>query len=167
RKQDGVLVIGDGKLGQLVALTLGITGCKLTVLGRYARKLEPLKNLGMETLDHAVPTDRSFDVVVECTGNSDGFAMARRVVRPQGTIVLKSSYPGRLQLEAASLVVDEVRILGSRCGPFPKALALLERSALDLPYLVEAVYPLSEALMAFEHSRSRGAFKVLLRVGVA
>jgi threonine dehydrogenase-like Zn-dependent dehydrogenase len=102
-------------------------------------------------------------VVVECTGNPEGLERARRAVRPRGTIVLKSTYPGAATLDLSSIVVDEVTLVGSRCGPFGKALALLA-DGLDVSDLVSAVYPLPEGEAAFAAAGRPGMLKVLLTI---
>lgn len=157
-----VLVVGDGKLGQLVAQTLAITGCDLLVVGRHQEKLANLAARGIQIgLEDAV-ADRAFDVSVECTGNPAGFAIARRALRPRGTLVLKSTYAGQLTFDASSLVVDEITLIGSRCGPFPAALDLLASGQVDVEPLIHARYPLSEGLAAFEQASTKGVLKVLL-----
>jgi threonine dehydrogenase-like Zn-dependent dehydrogenase len=157
-----VLVVGDGKLGQLVAQTLALTGCNLLVVGHHREKLASLSARGITTglTDAAQP--RTFDVAVECTGNPDGFAIALQCLRPRGTLVLKSTYAGRLSLDAAALVVDEITLIGSRCGPFPAALTLLANQAVDPTPLIQARYPLSAGLDAFDHAQRRGVLKILL-----
>ncbi|MBD2411613.1 alcohol dehydrogenase [Nostoc calcicola FACHB-389] len=159
-----VLVVGDGKLGQLVAQTLALTGCELLVVGRHQEKLANLEVRGIKTgLANAV-TDGYFDISVECTGNPEGFAIARRALRPRGTLVLKSTYAGNLSLDASSLVVDEITLIGSRCGPFAPALQLLANKQVDVQPLIHASYPLIEGLAAFEQAQSRGVLKVLLEI---
>jgi threonine dehydrogenase-like Zn-dependent dehydrogenase len=143
---DRVLVVGHGKLGRLIARTLALTGCSLTVASRGA----------------AVP-EKHFDIVVECSGNPDGFEVARRAVRPRGTIVMKSTYAGDLTINASSLVVDEITLIGSRCGPFDKAIDLLASRKVEVRDLIDAVYPLGDALAAFDHAQRKGALKVLIR----
>lgn len=157
---DRVLVIGDGKLGQLVAQTLALTGCDLLVVGRHAEKLAHLEALGIRTGD-GVQT-RSVDVAVECTGNSSGFAIALQSLRPRGTLVLKSTYADRLTLDASAIVVDEITVVGSRCGPFAQALELLATQRVNVTPLIQARYPLSEGLAAFNHAQQRGVLKVLV-----
>jgi threonine dehydrogenase-like Zn-dependent dehydrogenase len=159
-----VLVIGDGKLGQLVAQTLALTGCELLVVGRHQDKLANLEARGIKTSLANAVTDGYFDISVECTGNPEGFAIARRALRPRGTLVLKSTYAGNLSLDASSLVVDEITLIGSRCGPFPPALQLLATKQIDVQPLIHASYPLIEALTAFEQAQSRGVLKVLLEI---
>ncbi|SRR5579883_589099 len=158
-----VLVVGDGKLGQLVAQTLALTGCDLLVVGRHHDKLAYLEARGIKTglVDAVVGT---FDIAVECTGNPEGFALARRALRPRGTLVLKSTYAGNLSLDASSLVVDEITLIGSRCGPFTPALDLLAQGQVDVKPLIHAHYPLKDGLAAFEHAQTKGVLKVLLDV---
>ncbi len=162
-----VLVVGDGKLGQLIARTLALTGCELRVVGRHRDKLERLSRLGIATgTAEAIPARRA-DVVVECTGNPEGLAIARRAVRPRGTIVLKSTYAGEATVNLSSIVVDEVTLVGSRCGPFAKALAVLEGGRLDLSDIISAEYPLADGVAAFEVAARPGVLKVLVRPGGA
>ncbi len=165
RAGDRVVVVGDGKLGQLVAQTLAATGCSLTVVGRYDAKLSLLAERGIRTVDSrggSLPPGRSADVVVECTGNHEGLALALRLVRPRGSVVLKSTYRGEARLDVSAVVVDEVALVGSRCGPFAPALALLERGAVDVRRLVHARYALPDARAAFEHAARPGVLKVLI-----
>lgn len=162
RASERVLVVGDGKLGQLVAQTLALTGCELLVVGRHREKLANLAARGIQTgLEDAV-TDRAFDLAVECTGNPAGFELARRALRPRGILVLKSTYAGQLTFDASSLVVDEITLIGSRCGPFPPALQLLASGQIDVEPLIHARYPLSKGLAAFEQAKTKGVLKVLL-----
>lgn len=159
---DRVVVIGAGKLGHLVARTLATTGCHLLVVGRSPRALDLLSSAGIRTGTADALAERQADVVVECTGNPEGFEIARRAVRPRGTIVLKSTYHGRLSLDMAPLVVDEITLVGSRCGPFAPALELLSSGALDPRSLIDARYPLSQAVEAFEHAAQPGTLKILV-----
>ncbi|MBD2292162.1 alcohol dehydrogenase catalytic domain-containing protein [Anabaena sphaerica FACHB-251] len=159
---DRVLVVGDGKLGQLVSQTLALTGCDLLVVGRHPEKLANLKARGIKTGLADAVTDRAFDISVDCTGNPAGFSIARRALRPRGTLVLKSTYSGNLSLDASSLVVDEITLIGSRCGPFSPALELLATKQVDVEPLIHSHYPLSEGLAAFEKAQTKGVLKVLL-----
>ena len=157
-----VVVLGDGKLGLLVAQVLALTGCDLTVVGRHVEKLAILAARGIPTQIGTEGLDR-VDLVVECTGQAGGFETARRLVRPRGTLVLKSTYAGLVETDLSSLVVDEIHLLGSRCGPFPAALRLLDQKLVDVEPLIEAEYPLEAGLAAFAHARRRGTLKVLVR----
>ncbi|NET55287.1 MAG: alcohol dehydrogenase catalytic domain-containing protein [Symploca sp. SIO2E6] len=159
-----VLVIGDGKLGQLVAQTLAITGCELLAVGRHREKLANLEAQGIKTGFADAVINRTFDISVECTGNPEGFAIALQALRPRGTLVLKSTYAGKLTIDASSIVVDEITVIGSRCGPFPAALQLLAQGKVEVEGLIQARYPLSEGLRAFDHAQRRGVLKVLLEM---
>jgi threonine dehydrogenase-like Zn-dependent dehydrogenase len=159
-----VLVVGDGKLGQMVAQTLALTGCDLLVVGRHQEKLAHLGARGIKTGLAVDVTNRSFDLAIECTGNPEGFAIARRALRPRGTLVLKSTYNGNLNLDASSLVVDEITLIGSRCGPFSPALELLATGKVDVEPLIHARYPLTQGVAAFAKAQSRGVLKVLLEI---
>jgi threonine dehydrogenase-like Zn-dependent dehydrogenase len=159
---DRVVVIGPGKLGHLVAQTLLAAGCDPLVIGRSARPLALLAARGIRTGAADAIEPRRADLVIECTGNPEGLEIARRAVRPRGTIVLKSTYHGRASLDLAPFVVDEITLVGSRCGPFDPALALLASGAVDPRPLVEARYPLAQAVPAFEHAARPGTLKVLV-----
>ena len=174
RPDDRVLVVGDGKLGQLVAQTLSLVGCELLVLGRHERKLALLQAEGIPTrlvaaephreLESSVFEPGRFDLAIECTGNAGGFALARRSLRPRGVLVMKSTYAGELTLDASSIVVDEITLVGSRCGPFAPALRLLAEGLIEVAPLVSARYPLVAAPEAFAHAARPGVLKVLLEV---
>ena len=164
RSDRQVLVVGDGKLGQLVAQTLALTGCNLLVVGRHRDKLSNLEDRGIKVGLADAVADRAFDISVECTGNAEGFAIAQRALRPRGTLVLKSTYAGKLSLDASSLVVDEITLIGSRCGPFAPALDLLAQEQVNVKPLIHAHYPLTQGLAAFERAQTRGVLKVLLVV---
>jgi len=160
---DRAIVLGDGKLGLLVAQVLALSGCDLLVVGRHEENLAILSARGIATRLGHQGLAAGADLVVECTGQAEGFQIARQLVRPGGTLVLKSTYHGAIEADLSQVVVDEVRLVGSRCGPFPAALRLLARGLVDVAPLVEAVYPLDEALVALEHAGRRGALKVLVR----
>jgi len=159
-RNDRVLIVGDGKLGQLVAQTLALTGCQLTVVGRHREKLDLLRRRGINTAD--APKGK-FDIAIECSGNESGFALARAALRPRGTLVMKSTYAGNLTFNASSVVVDEITLIGSRCGPFAPALRLLAEKAIDVRSLLQATYPLRDAVTAFEHAQRSGTLKIVVR----
>jgi threonine dehydrogenase-like Zn-dependent dehydrogenase len=141
---------------------LTFSGCALVAVTRSPRSAQLLRSRGIATAACDALEPRRADLVVECTGNPEGLEIARRLVRPRGTIVLKSTYHGRASLDLAPFVVDEITLVGSRCGPFARALDVLQRGAVDPRPLVEARYPLGEALAAFEHAARPGALKVLV-----
>jgi len=165
RPTDRVVVLGDGKLGLLVAQVLALMGCDLLAVGRHREKLAILARRGIPTVLESEAEGLAADVVVECTGRPEGFAAARRILRPRGTLVLKSTYHGRVEADLTGLVVDEITLVGSRCGPFPPALRMLERGLVDVRSLISAVYPLAQGVEAFARAAEPGVLKVLLRVG--
>ncbi len=176
RPTDRVVVVGDGKLGLLCAQVLALSGCDLTVVGHHREKLEIVARQGIPTAVSDAAIEGGADVVVEATGHPGGYAAARRLVRPRGAIVLKSTYHappqspptlgGKFQepLDAnlTEAVVDEITLVGSRCGPFAPALRLLERGLVKVAPMIEARYTLSEVLTAFEHAARPGTLKVLV-----
>lgn len=160
------LVVGDGRLGQMVARVLKLQGVELTVLGRHSRKLELLQKLGIHTtkeVDAVIAESGDFDFAVDCAGNSSGFDLARRSLRPQGTLILKSTYAGSLEMDASACVVDELTVLGSRCGPFQPAIEALASGDIDPRDLLDAEFPLHSGLEAFEKASQKGVMKVLIR----
>jgi alcohol dehydrogenase len=158
-----VVVLGDGKLGLLVAQVLRLCGCDLLVVGRHRDKLAILEHQGIATRLANAEDKLTADVVIDCTGQAEGFAAARAMVRPRGTLVLKSTFHGQNEVNLTSIVVDEVTLVGSRCGPFAPALRLLAMGLVDVRSLIAATYPLEQGLAAFDHARSRGVVKVLVR----
>jgi alcohol dehydrogenase len=186
RPTERVAVIGDGKLGLLCAQVLRLTGCELVVVGRHSERWDLLRALGIDAVhsdnldtgdkekrrqedgqrspSHRLPASlsASFDVVVDCTGQPNGLATARRLVRPRGRLVLKSTFAGTSNLNLSMLVVDEVALLGSRCGPFAPALRLLERGLVLTEPLIAGRFPLADGLRAFE--AAAGRLKILLEV---
>ncbi len=160
---DRVLVMGDGKLGLLCALALRLSGCELTHVGKHHDKLEIARSQGVRTvLLDELGRERIFDVVVEATGRADGFAMALGLVRPRGTIVLKSTVAQGTELNLAPVVIDEISVAGSRCGPFRPALRALEDRQVDVNAMVSAVFPFEDAQSAFDRAAQKGVLKVLL-----
>ena len=163
RPTEHVVVLGDGKLGLLVAQVMRLTACDLLAVGRHTEKLAILERQGIPTRLANTGLEIQADVVVDCTGNPDGFASARAMVRPQGTLVLKSTFQGQKEVDLTSLVVDEIKLVGSRCGPFGPALRLLDQRLVDVESLITAAYPLEKGAAAFEQARTKGCIKVVLR----
>ncbi len=162
-----VAVVGDGKLGQLAARVMRLTGCDLLVIGHYADKLKLLDRLGIRTVVEGELAVRDFDYVIECSGNPAGFDLALRIVRPRGTIVAKSTYQGDKQMNISALVVDEIAMVGSRCGPFKPAIRALARRLIDVTDLVDRSFPLEEGLAAFDHAARSGALKVIIDMQIS
>jgi threonine dehydrogenase-like Zn-dependent dehydrogenase len=163
-KRDCVMVLGAGKLGQLIARSLALTGCDLHVFDRNESKLNVLSNMGISTGHVDTIPDSVFDISVECTGSPDGFNIARRSLRPLGTLVMKSTYASNLTLDVSDLVVDEITLIGSRCGPFDLALDMLINKQIEVEDLIHARYPLREGLDGFETAKQPGILKVLLDI---
>ncbi len=162
RPTERVAIIGDGKLGLLVAQVLRLVGAEVVVVGRHPERWALLARQGIEAVsDAAALTPRAWDVVVDCTGQPAGLAVARALVRPRGRLILKSTFHGQSPLDLSALVVDEVALLGSRCGPFAPALRLLARGLIETAPLLHAIYPLAEAEAAF--AAAPGQLKVALR----
>lgn len=155
-------VLGDGKLGLITAIALKDRAKSLTLIGRHPHKLALAGRFGVLGV-HVGDLDRPvFDVVVEATGRPDGLAQALGLVRPRGIIVLKTTVAATVPLGAARIVVDEITILGSRCGRVADAIDFLADKRLDLKPLVQATYPLDEAPAAFALAGEAGALKVLV-----
>ncbi|MEW6349737.1 MAG: alcohol dehydrogenase catalytic domain-containing protein [Thermodesulfobacteriota bacterium] len=166
---DKVLIIGDGKLGLLISMVMRLSGCDPVLVGRHPEKLAVFSRLGGSALLEAALAEKPepFDVVVEASGSPLGWELAVGRVKPRGILVLKSTYHGNLNFNAALLVIREITVVGSRCGPFAPALKLLETGLLDPTPLVSGVYGLSDAEEAFRKCGGKGALKVLLRIGEA
>ena len=164
-RTDRVVVLGDGRLGILCAQVLAGLSDRVTVVGKHPGKLALVESLGIATtLLSDAPPDRSADVVVDCTGSETGLPTALRLVRPRGTIVLKTTVAGQQSMAYAPFVIDEVTLVGSRCGPFERALDALERGLIDVRFLVSERFSLSEGVRALERAQEPGVLKVLLDV---
>lgn len=162
RPDERVLVIGAGRLGTLVERTLRGTGAQVRVVARTATRLQALAAAGVDAVAPESVGDCSADVVVDCTGAPEGFALARHAVRARGTIVLKSTYAGAASVNLSAVVVDEITVVGSRCGAFRPALDLLAAREVEVADLVQARWPLGRAIEAFAEAGRPGALKVLI-----
>lgn len=160
-----VSVVGPGRLGLLVAQVLATTGCKLTVVGRNPKKLLLCEKKGIQGIhvDDLIPRqDR--DIVVECSGSPGGLDVAMHLVRPRGTIVLKSTCAESGSVNLAPVVINEVTLLGSRCGPFPEAINALARQAVDVRSMISRSFPIEQAREALEAAQNPKNVKVLLKI---
>ena len=164
RPSDQILLIGAGKLGQLIARVLLHAGCSLKVMARHSSQIDLVAKLGAELIGEEECPKQQFDIVVEASGTAQGVSLARLAVRPAGTIILKSTYKGEAVLDLASFVVDEIRLVGSRCGPFSPALRLLEKAVIDPTDLISEVHQLNDGIQALEEASRAGVLKVLLRM---
>jgi threonine dehydrogenase-like Zn-dependent dehydrogenase len=159
---DRVLLVGAGRLGQLIAQTLALTGCDLRVVARHPHQQSLLARRGIRIIPEEDIHPCRWDIVVEATGSPDGFALARKAIRPRGTMVLKSTYKGDLTVNFSSIVVDEIQVVGSRCGPFEPALRLMESRQVDPTVLIMDEFKLAQGLKAFERAAQTGVLKVLV-----
>ena len=164
-RDDRVAVIGDGKLGLLCAQVIALSGATTLMIGKHDTKLRIAARRGIETSTPkaAAKRTRQFDIVVEASGSATGFKLALDLLRPQGKLVLKSTFHGTTEINAARVVVDEISIVGSRCGRFAPALDLLKRNAIDVDSLISEEYPLAKGVHAMKRARTKGVLKVLLR----
>lgn len=163
-----VLVLGDGKLGLLIALALHGEGVETTLVGHHPSKLAVAKAVGVETfLESDLPPSRKgAPMVVEATGSEGGFSLALAAVAPRGTVILKTTVAAKLTVDLAPVVIHELRVVGSRCGDLARAVAALEAGRVNPLPLVEARYPLARADEALAHAGRRGARKILLNCRV-
>jgi len=160
-----VCVLGDGRLGLLVAQVMALTGCSLLVVGRHEEKLSILKARGIPTRTSTEGLNRELDLVIDCTGSADGITTALELVRPAGTLVVKTTVAGKSAVDLNRVVVDEIAVVGSRCGPFQPAMLALEENRVDVKPLVSKVFPIEEGVEAMRYASEKGVLKVLLRMG--
>ena len=160
-----VAVIGDGKLGLMCVMALAAHGVKALLVGKHESKLAIARARGIDTatVPEATERRRSFDVVVEASGAASGFYLALSLLEPQGTLVLKSTFHGATPIDAARVVVDEIGVIGSRCGRFAPALALLANGGVDVRSVISDVLPLDAGGEAMRIAAEPGVLKVLLR----
>lgn len=158
-------VFGDGRLGNLCAQVIHGAGVPVTVVGKHPAKLELAAALGIETaLVSDLPADFLSDLVVDCTGSPSGLEAALRTVQPRGTIVLKTTTADAIACHLAPVVIDEVTIVGSRCGPFPRAIEALQHQEVEVARLISARFPLEKVDTALEAARTPPNLKVLLEI---
>jgi threonine dehydrogenase-like Zn-dependent dehydrogenase len=160
-----VLVLGDGKLGLLCALVLNLAGVQVTLAGRHDKKL----NIAADQHIHAmnVTSDKpdkegKYDIVVEATGSAEGFESALGYVKPRGTIVLKSTIASSQNINLSPLVIDEITLKGSRCGPFKAAIHILAQKGIDVKQLVSGTYTMENAQEAFEEAQKKESLKIII-----
>ena len=164
-KKDRIAILGDGRLGNLCAQVLARLSDHVLVIGKHREKLALLSSMGIATAMLSDSIDaRSFDIVVDCTGSESGLPTALRLVRPRGTIVLKTTVAGEQKLAWAPFVIDEVTLIGSRCGPFDKALEALEQGHVQVQPLISDRFDLSRGVDALDRAQTKGILKVLLDV---
>ncbi len=158
-------VLGDGKLGLLVAQVLAETGAEVTAVGKHPDKLSILRARGIEAVELGDWQPNGADVVVEATGSAEGFARAVAATRPRGTLVLKSTVAECPNLDLAPIVINEISVIGSRCGPFEPALRALATGSIETDALISETMPLARGVEALERAGKSGTLKVLLEIG--
>lgn len=160
--RDRVIVIGLGKLGMLAAQILRLTGAEVIGVVRHEKQARLLNRWGIPASAGQDLQSEHAQVVVDCTGQAQGFKDALRLVEARGTVVIKSTFQGQPAINLSDVAVREIRVIGSRCGSFAAALRLLEMQLVDTQPLIEARYPFEAAVDAMRHAAQRSALKVLL-----
>jgi threonine dehydrogenase-like Zn-dependent dehydrogenase len=173
---DRVCVLGDGKLGLLVGQVLSLIGCNLVVVGKHKEKLSILKKREIKTrlisdfYNPPVPPllkggfEKGFDVVIDCTGSPSGMEFALKIVKPKGKVIIKTTTANKGQLDLNRVVVDEITLIGSRCGPFLQAIKAIEKRKVDVLPLINKIFPLEDGIKAFKYAFRRDVLKVILRI---
>ena len=160
-----VLVLGDGKLGLTTALTLNALNLDVILVGKHQNKLDIAKTQGVKTcLLSEFKPEKIYDVVVEATGMACGFETSMSLTKPRGVLVLKSTVASGKELNLAPIVIDEITVLGSRCGQFPPALRLLKNHRIDFTPFITKTYSIDDAIEAFEANKSKESLKILIKI---
>lgn len=164
KQGSNIALVGDGRLAQLVALVLNLSCQNITCFGRHKNKLELLKNLGIKTKIGIDSDDnQKFDLVVEATGSNSGFTDSMKLIKPKGTVILKSTLASKTNLDLTSMVINEVSVIGSRCGPFGPAINALASGRISVDNLIDSTYSLEKFQDAFEQAKKPDILKVLLK----
>lgn len=160
-----VVVLGDGKLGLTTALTLNALNCDVLLVGKHQNKLDIAQAQGVETkLLSEFKIEKKYDIVVEATGTASGFETSMALTKPRGVLVLKSTVATGKELNLAPVVIDEITVLGSRCGQFPPALRLLKNNRIDFKPFISGIYSIDDAIDAFEANKSKETLKILIKM---
>jgi len=165
RPRDNVIILGDGRLGLLCAQVITMSGAQVLAVGKHSEKLEILKKKGIRTCTIDELSREKADIVVECTGAPSGLRAAFNLVHPRGTIVLKSTYAEQPNLDLSPIVINEITVVGSRCGHFPPAIGFLEKNTIDVVSLISKRFPLEKGVKALQAAKGRDALKVVLDIG--
>lgn len=160
-----VIVLGDGKLGLIIALALNAAGLDITLVGKHEEKLNIAKAQGVKTeLLNNLKIEKAYDFVVEATGSITGFETSLALTKPRGTLILKSTIAASKEFNLAPIVIDEITVLGSRCGQFAPALRMLEQKRIDVKPLISDIYAIDDSIEAFERNKEKSSVKVLVKV---
>ncbi|MFQ5604756.1 MAG: alcohol dehydrogenase catalytic domain-containing protein [bacterium] len=157
-------IVGDGKLALLLCQVVKLSGAEILLIGKHANKMALAESFGVKTAPLKQIPVKQFDYVVEVSGSPTGFAAAMQALKPRGVLILKSTYNDKLQLDAAPIVIDEITIVGSRCGPFDAAIRLLQQNLVQVQPLVERIFPFHRAVEAIGYAKQNSTLKVLLRM---
>lgn len=159
-----VAIVGDGRLSQLIASVLKLSCTSITCFGRHEKKLQRLKRMGIKTKIGIESDDKqAFDLVVEATGNKSGFLDSMMIVKPKGNVVLKSTIASKENIDLTPAVVNEITLVGSRCGPFRPAINALASGIISVDGLIDSEYPLEKFQEAFNHAKKSDTLKVVLK----
>ncbi len=164
RSSDRACVLGDGKLGLLAAQAIATTGSSVTLVGKHEEKLSVLEGTGIKTIVVNNFSGRDFDLVIDCTGSPSGTDSALQIVKPKGTVILKTTIAQRGPVDLNHLVINEISLIGSRCGPFPAAIDAIRAGQVKIEPLISRVFPLEEGLEAFRYAEGENAIKVILKI---
>lgn len=164
RSSDRVCILGDGKLGLLVAQVLSKTRCDLLVVGKHSEKLSILKDLDIRTKLKSSLREKGFDIAIDCTGSNSGINTALEIVRPKGRIILKTTLARNTAIDSNAIVIKEMTVIGSRCGPFEPAVKAIKAGAIQTLPLISNKLRLKDGVRAFKLASKKGVLKVLLEV---
>jgi len=160
-----VVVLGDGKLGLIIALALNAAGLDILLVGKHEEKLAIAKKQGVKTtLLNELKIEKTYDYVVEATGSISGFETSLSLTKPRGTLILKSTIAASKEINLAPIVIDEITIVGSRCGQFAPALRMLEQKKINVLPLITDIYPIEKSIEAFDRNKEKSSIKVLVKV---
>ena len=158
-------MLGDGKLGLTTALALNAMNHDVILVGKHQNKLDIAQAQGVETkLLDSLSLNEKYDIVVEATGTASGFETSMNAVKPRGVLVLKSTVATGKELNLAPIVINEITVLGSRCGQFGPALRLLEKEKIDFSPFISGIYNIEEAIEAFEANKLKENLKILIKI---
>lgn len=161
-EKDSVLILGDGKLGLLAAQVIKSHTDRVSCAGKHQRKLDILEKKGVKTFCRGEAIEECFDIVIEATGKKEGVNQALSLVKPRGRVVLKSTFFDQVSVDVSSIVIDEIELIGSRCGPFPKAISFLAKGEIEVLEMVDGNFPLSQAEEALNLAKKPETIKVLI-----
>ncbi len=163
KPEDKILVLGDGKLGLLISFVLRLYNSGLTLVGKHEEKLKIAREQNINTaLPDNLQIKKDYDIVIDATGSADGFEMALKLVKPRGVVVLKSTVAEGRPINLAPAVIDEITVIGSRCGPFEPALEALSKRLINVRPLITEIFPFSKAKIAFDRTMEKGSLKIII-----